>query len=129
MIGVSTFFVHAGLVSELDAAKAVVQGFKGGQGIIGRPEELHVPVGNALVADLLPRESLAKGLSLFGATMWLGGVLGFAVAGYAMKSLGMVTTIFIGVCLTLAAMAVLAPVRAVARAPGAGAAAPPARVS
>jgi len=68
-------------------------------------------VGNALVTDLVPRESLGRGLALFGATAWIGGVLGFAGAGYAIKNLGTVPTFIIGICLTLIAIALLVPIR------------------
>ena len=68
-------------------------------------------VGNALVTDLLPQESLGRGLSLFGATGWIGGVLGFAGAGYALQSLGTLPTFIIGICLTLIAIVLLIPIR------------------
>jgi SET family sugar efflux transporter-like MFS transporter len=68
-------------------------------------------VGNALVTDLLPQEALGKGLSLFGATSWIGGVLGFAGAGYAMQNLGMLPTFIIGGCLPLVGILLLVPVR------------------
>ena len=68
-------------------------------------------VGNALVTDLVSQESLGRGLSLFGATGWIGGVLGFAGAGYALQSLGMVPTFIIGICLTLIAIVLLIPIR------------------
>lgn len=68
-------------------------------------------VGNALVTDLLPQEALGRGLSLFGATSWIGGVLGFAGAGYAMQNLGVLPTFIIGSCLPLVAILLLVPVR------------------
>jgi MFS family permease len=68
-------------------------------------------VGNALVTDLLPQEALGKGLSLFGATSWIGGVLGFAGAGYALQNLGMLPTFIIGGCLPLVGILLLIPVR------------------
>jgi MFS family permease len=68
-------------------------------------------VGNALVVDILPKESLGRGLALFGATSWIGGILGFAGAGYAFQNLGMFPTIIIGICLPLIAIVLLIPVR------------------
>ena len=68
-------------------------------------------VGNALVTDLVPRESLGKGLSLFGATSWIGGVVGFAGAGYALQSLGALPTFIAGICLILIAIVLLTPIR------------------
>jgi MFS family permease len=68
-------------------------------------------IGNAMVADLLPPESLGRGLALFGATSWLGGILGFAGAGFALKSLGVLPTLIIGMCLALVAILLLIPIR------------------
>jgi MFS family permease len=68
-------------------------------------------VGNALVTDLLPQEVLGRGLSLFSATSWIGGVLGFAGAGYALQNLGMLPTFIIGGCLPLVGILLLVPVR------------------
>ncbi len=76
-------------------------------------------VGNALVTDLVSRESLGRGLSLFGATGWIGGVLGFAGAGYALQSLGTLPTFIIGICLTLIAIVLLIPIRSGERGHGA----------
>jgi MFS family permease len=68
-------------------------------------------VGNALVTDLVPKKLLARGLSLFGATGWIGGVLGFAIAGYALENLGKVQTFAIGITLPLIAIILLFMVR------------------
>jgi MFS family permease len=76
-------------------------------------------VGSALVTDLLSQESLGRGLSLFSATGWIGGVLGFAGTGYALQSLGPLPTFIIGICLTLIASVLLVPIRSGARGRGA----------
>jgi MFS family permease len=68
-------------------------------------------VGNAWVTDLLPNASLGKGLALFGATTWIGGGIGFALAGYLLQNLGFAPTCFIGGCLGLAAIGLLIPIR------------------
>ncbi len=39
-------------------------------------------VGSALVVDLVERPAVGRGLALYGATGWVGGVLGFAIGGY-----------------------------------------------
>jgi len=72
---------------------------------------INMTVGNALVTDLLPQESLGRGLSLFAATSWIGGVLGFSGAGYALQSFGMIPTIVIGIGLALIAIVLLIPIR------------------
>lgn len=71
---------------------------------------VNAAVGNALVTDLVPQESLGRGLALFGATGWIGGVVGFAGGGYALQSLGMLPTFMIGICLALGATILLVPI-------------------
>lgn len=68
-------------------------------------------IGNALVTDLVPKESLGRGLALFGATAWIGGILGFAGAGYALQSIGVVPTFAIAMSLPVIAILLLVPVR------------------
>jgi MFS family permease len=68
-------------------------------------------IGNALVTDLAHPTALAKGLSLFSATGWIGGVIGFAGAGTAFQALGVLPTFFLGVGLILAAIGLLIPIR------------------
>jgi MFS family permease len=69
------------------------------------------PIGNALATDLLPPQALARGLALFNASNWIGGVLGFAGAGFALQSLGFTPTLLMGVGLAVVAMVVLIPVQ------------------
>jgi MFS family permease len=70
-------------------------------------------VGSALVIDLVPQESLGRGISLFGATTWAGGIIGYAGAGHALQTLGMTPTFIAGVFLSLIAIALLIPIRRV----------------
>jgi MFS family permease len=69
------------------------------------------PTGNALATDLLPPQALGKGLALFNTASWMGGVLGFAGGGYALKSFGFTPTLLIGIGLAVFAMVLLIPVR------------------
>lgn len=46
----------------------------------------------ALVADIVPRESLGRRICLFSVTTWIEGVTEFAVTGYAVHNLGISTT-------------------------------------
>jgi MFS family permease len=68
-------------------------------------------VGTALVADLVPQAALGRSLSLFGATTWIGGILGFASTGCAMQHFGPVSTCVAGALLPLLAIGLLVPVR------------------
>jgi DHA2 family multidrug resistance protein len=68
-------------------------------------------VGPALVTDIVPRESLGRGISLFNVTTWIGGVIGFAVTGYTVQNLGMATTFILAALLPLTAIVLLLPVR------------------
>lgn len=68
-------------------------------------------IGNAMVTDVVPQESLGRGLALFGATGWIGGVLGFAGTGYALQNLGTVPTFILATSLPLIAIVLLIPIR------------------
>jgi MFS family permease len=68
-------------------------------------------VGNAWVTDLISRESLGKALALFGSSVWIGGILGFALAGYLLQNIGFILTCVIGCCLGLVAIILLIPIQ------------------
>ena len=85
---------------------------------------VHGAVGSALVTDLVPQASLGKGLSLFSATTWAGGIIGYAGTGEAVQHLGPTTTLIIGAFLPLLALLLLLPVRDAERGDAAGELAP-----
>lgn len=68
-------------------------------------------IGNALVTDMAPPESVGKGLAVFSSAAWIGGVIGFAVAGYTQQNLGFTPTYVIGACLALVALGLLIPIQ------------------
>lgn len=67
-------------------------------------------VGTAFVTDLVPKGSLGRALSLFGASTWIAAIIGCAGTGYAMQTLGPLPTCLVGATLPLVAMALLIPI-------------------
>jgi MFS family permease len=66
------------------------------------------PAASALVADLVPRESLGRGLAIYNANTWLGGIIGCMLTGYAVQGLGTAPTLVAGAFLPLIAVGLLA---------------------
>ncbi len=64
-------------------------------------------VSSALVVDMAPTGAINRSLSIFEAIKWLGGVVGFAVTGYAVDALGLKTAIVTSVSLPVIAMLLL----------------------
>jgi len=50
-------------------------------------------------------------LSLFQNMMWLGNVIGFAITGYAIQSIGIKTTFLMGMSLPVVGVILLIPIR------------------
>ena len=104
-------------VSFIDSRIADLVGFQGalalldGFGDRGIAVGCNSAVGNALVTDLVPHPSLGKGLALFSATSWVGGVIGFALGGILLQSLDLVITCRIAASLGLVAVGLLIPIR------------------
>jgi MFS family permease len=68
-------------------------------------------VGLAQVADLVPRESLDVGISLYSSTSFIGGIVGFASSGYIIQFMGMGQTLLLSASLSLLAVLLLMFVR------------------
>lgn len=95
VLAVSTSLFHFGAASIL---LSIVGSVAGG-------------IGSALVTDLVPQESLGKGLSWFSTMGWMGGIVGYASTGYAIQNLGMAPTMVVGALMPLAAVMLLIPIR------------------
>jgi MFS family permease len=68
-------------------------------------------VGAALATDLVSQESLGVGMSLFEATRWVGGIIGFTATGYTVQNLGIISTCILGAVLSLTAIVLLIPIQ------------------
>jgi len=66
-----------------------------------------VAVGSALITDLVPRDSLATPLSWYGATQFIGYVVGFGAMGTVINWVGLTTSLMIGIVLCLFALFLL----------------------
>jgi MFS family permease len=76
-------------------------------GLVSIVMPVNMGVGSALATDLVPRESVERGISLFSATNWVGGVIGYAGTGYAIQHLGLTPTFVIGASMPLVAILLL----------------------
>jgi MFS family permease len=70
-----------------------------------------VGVGLALVTDLIPLEARSSGVALFSSTNLIAGMLGFAVGGHIIGTLGLVPTFVVSALLPLVAILLLRLVR------------------
>ena len=68
-------------------------------------------IGNALVKDVVPAQSLRKFLSIFGAAACIGGAARFAAEEVALQNLRFLPTDIIGGCLVVIALALLTPLQ------------------
>jgi MFS family permease len=64
-------------------------------------------VGSALATDLVSPSKRGRGMSLFSAANYMGGIVGFGITGYAVQTVGMRATLLLGAGLPLVAIALL----------------------
>lgn len=68
-------------------------------------------IGSALVADLVPPAELGSGMSIFNSMIWVGGILGYASAGYCIQNFSTgITLITAGVIMSISVI-FLFPIR------------------
>ena len=77
-------------------------------------------VTSALVTDLVPPQGLGRALSWLNATGWVGGVVGFAIVGYAIQGIGLTSTFMVGGILPVLGILLLVRIRSFQLAPVAG---------
>jgi MFS family permease len=68
-------------------------------------------VGSAMVTDIVPRAALGRGMSLFNATTWIGGIIGLGSTGHAVQGFGILPTFVVVAILPLIAILLLIPIR------------------
>ena len=68
-------------------------------------------VGSALVTDLVPKEFLGRGMSLYRAATWSAAIIGAGVTGYAIDTFGMSATFLTAASLPVIAMILLIFIR------------------
>jgi len=61
-------------------------------------------IGLALTADIVPKESLGKGVAMFHSTYWIGGIVGFSLAGLAIETLGTRTSFIVSAMVVFSAI-------------------------
>lgn len=72
-------------------------------------------VGSALVVDLVDRPSLGRGLAYFGATGWIGAILGFGLGSVAFSALDLPSGFLVGAAVAGLAVLLVGAIRASVR--------------
>jgi MFS family permease len=69
-------------------------------------------IGSALVTDFVPPDSLGRAMSVYSSSLFAGGIIGYAVGGYAIEALGVTNAFLVGAVATLLATGLIVPIRA-----------------
>jgi len=88
-------------------------------GVLNSLSAVSISVGPALVADVVRRERVGTGISIFQASIWVGMILGFSFSGIAFQRLGPRTALLLGALSAIVAVPLILVIRAGRRtAPG-----------
>src|SRR5687768_8642577 len=74
-------------------------------------------LGNLRKFRARSKESLGTALSVFGASPWIGFVIGFSLSGTAMNAFGITPSLLLGVGISLVAIVLLMPIQSQKRQP------------
>lgn len=72
-------------------------------------------IGSALLTDITAPKALDTALSRFASTQWIGGVMGYLIAGVAIDQLGMLNTLLGGVLVALIAIILIFQIQSAAK--------------
>ena len=61
-------------------------------------------LAQALVTDLVPKESLSRAMSLYQSFVWVGGIIGFALSGVLFQAIGQRATFIAAAAIILIAI-------------------------
>ncbi len=98
----------AGLVAY--SVAAVLWQFWAGSALVAFVSYVSTGIGSALVVDLVDRGAVSRGLALFSATGWVGGILGFAAGGVLFDAVGYASGFLIGAGLLVVALVLMVPI-------------------
>jgi MFS family permease len=102
LLGAAGLLVYSGA--------SVLWQFWAGSALVAFVSYVSTGVGSALVVDLVDRGAVSRGLALFSATGWIGGILGFAAGGVLFETIGYAKGFLVGAALLAAALVLLVPI-------------------
>ena len=82
-----------------------------GISVVALQTVVEASVGQALVTDLVPQEVLGRGMSLYVASGWVGGTVGFTAAGHAIEGFGPGNALALGAVLCVVAAVLILSIR------------------
>lgn len=102
LLGVAGLVVYSGAV--------LLWQFWAGAALVAFVSYVSTGVGSALVVDLVHRSSVSRGLALYSAMGWVGGILGFAAGGVLFADVGYARGFLVGAALLGVSLVLLVPI-------------------